>query len=136
MTQNNGKVLTLSFTFLTYLRTFQLSKHIYKVTFHNQQEIYEVYVKHVYQGDLYGFVVVEGFLFSETSEIVVDPAAEKIKSEFGGVKRAFLPMHEIIRIDQVEKKGVSKIRPLTSDDKKSSNVASFYSSDKDRPKQK
>ncbi len=112
-----------------------MSKHIYRVTFHNQQEIYEVYVKHVFQGDLYGFVVVEGFLFNETSEIVVDPAAEKIKSEFGGVKRTFIPMHEVIRIDQVEKKGIAKIRPLSDDERKGSNIASFYSKDRDQSKQ-
>ncbi len=111
-----------------------MSKHIYRVTFNNQQEVYEIYVKHVFQGDLYGFVVVEGFLFNETSEIVVDPAAEKIKSEFGGVKRAFLPMHEIIRIDQVEKKGIAKIRPLSNDNKKDSNIANLYNLDKDKPR--
>ncbi len=109
----------------------QLSKHIYRVTFNNQQDIYEIYVKHVFQGDMYGFVVVEGFLFNETSEIVVDPAAEKIKSEFSGVKRAFLPMHEIIRIDQVEKKGIAKIRSLSGEKKTDSSVASFYSTGKD-----
>ena len=113
-----------------------MSKHIYRVSFRNQHDVYEIYVKHVFQGDLYGFVVVEGFLFSETSEIVVDPAAEKIKSEFGGVKRAFLPMHDIIRIDQVEKKGVSKIKPLSAEDKKTSNVTRFYSAGKDRPDQR
>jgi len=113
----------------------QLSKHIYRVTFHNQQDIYEVYVKHVFQGDLYGFVVVEGFLFNETSEIVVDPAAEKIQSEFGGVKRTFIPMHEVIRIDEVEKKGIAKIRPLSDDDRKGSNITNFYSPSKDKSKQ-
>jgi hypothetical protein len=113
-----------------------LSKHIYRVTFNNQQEVYEIYVKHVFQGDLYGFVVVEGFMFNETSEIVVDPAAEKIKAEFGGVKRTFIPMHEVIRIDQVEKKGIATIRPLSSDSKKGSNVADFYRADTDKPKHK
>ena len=111
-----------------------MSKHIYRVTFHNQEEIYEIYVKHVFQGDLYGFVVVEGFLFNETSEIVVDPAAEKMQSEFGGVKRTFIPMHEVIRIDQVEKKGIAKIRPLSDDERKGSNIASFYSKDKNQSK--
>ena len=96
--------------------------------------MYEIYVKHVFQGDLYGFVVVEGFLFNETSDIVVDPEAEKIKSEFGGVKRTFIPMHEVIRIDQVEKKGIAKIRPISNEGKKSSKIASLYSSDKGNPK--
>jgi len=41
--------------------------------------------------------------------VVVDPAEEKIKSEFEGVKRTYLPLHSILRIDQVRKQGVSKI---------------------------
>lgn len=78
----------------------------------NQNEVYEIYAKHVFQGDLYGFVVAEDFVFGETSTIVVDPSEEKLKSEFSGVKRSFIPMHEIIRIDQVEKRGTAKIFPL------------------------
>ncbi|MGH8550766.1 MAG: DUF1820 family protein [Methylococcales bacterium] len=93
---------------------------IYKISFMNQNEVYEIYAKHVFQGDLYGFVVVEDFIFGENTTIVVDPSEEKLKSEFSGVKRSFIPMHEIIRIDQVEKRGAAKILPLpTRSDAKS-----------------
>ncbi len=88
------------------------SRSIYKVVFVNQNQIYEVYARQVYQGDLYGFVVVEDFVFGESSSIVVDPSEEKLKAEFENVKRSFIPMHEIIRIDQVEKRGTAKILPL------------------------
>ncbi|HEB78454.1 MAG TPA: DUF1820 family protein [Methylothermaceae bacterium] len=88
------------------------SKTIYKVVFINQNQIYEVYARQVYQGDLYGFVVVEDFVFGESGSIVVDPSEEKLKAEFENVKRSFIPMHEIIRIDQVEKRGTAKILPL------------------------
>ena len=37
-------------------------------------------------------------------QVVVDPTEEKLKSEFTGVKRSFIPMQAIIRIDEVEKK--------------------------------
>ena len=40
---------------------------------------------------------------------MVDPSEERIKSEFENVKRTYLPMHSIIRIDEVEKQGTSKI---------------------------
>ena len=98
-------------------------KYLYKVTFFNQQEVYEIYVKHVYQGDLYGFVIVEDFVFGEKSAIVVDPSEEKLRNEFEGVSQSFIPMHEVIRIDQVEKEGHAKIRP--GGDSKGSNVAPF-----------
>ncbi|MEE9338105.1 MAG: DUF1820 family protein [Methylococcaceae bacterium] len=99
-------------------------KHIYKVVFVNREQVYEVYAKSVYQGDMYGFVIVEGFIFGEKSTIVLDPGEEKIKAEFDGVKRSFIPMHEIIRIDQVERKGVAKVFPAKEQSK--SNVSSLY----------
>jgi len=84
-------------------------QHIYRIRFLCQKKVYEVYAKQVFQGDLYGFVVVEDLIFGESSNIVVDPSEEKLKAEFDGVTRSFIPMHEIIRIDQVEKRGAAKI---------------------------
>ncbi len=37
------------------------------------------------------------------------PPEERIKSEFEGVKRTYLPLHSVLRIDEVKKQGVSKI---------------------------
>ena len=37
----------------------QQNQHIYKVVFHNQGQIYEVYAHNIYQSDLYGFIEVE-----------------------------------------------------------------------------
>ncbi len=85
------------------------SSEIYKVTFLSKGKIYEVFVKQVYQSDLYGFVEVEDYVFDEKKQVVVDPTEEKLKSEFAGVKRSFIPMQAIIRIDEVEKSGVCKI---------------------------
>ena len=48
-------------------------------------------------------------MFDERSQVVVDPSEEKLKSEFTGVRRSFIPMQAIIRIDEVEKTGVAKI---------------------------
>ncbi len=86
-------------------------KHIYKVVFMNQDQIYEMYAKSVFQGDLYGFIVIEDFLFGEKSAIVVDPTEEKLRAEFENVSRSFIPMHEVIRIDQVKRRGTAKILP-------------------------
>lgn len=85
------------------------TSEIYKITFLNKGKVYEVFVKQVYQSELYGFIEVEDFVFDERSQLVVDPSEEKLKSEFSGVKRSFIPMQAIIRIDEVEKSGVSKI---------------------------
>jgi hypothetical protein len=101
-------------------------KHVYKVVFINKDEVYEVYAKSVYQGDMYGFVIVEDFVFGEKSAIVIDPGEEKLRVEFEGVKRSFIPMHEIIRIDQVKSRGIAKIVSTDQSSKSTGNVSSLY----------
>jgi hypothetical protein len=96
------------------------TSHIFKVVFANQGRIYEIYARKVSHGDIFGFVQVEELVFGERSAVVVDPAEEKVKAEFEGVKCTYLPMHSILRIDQVRKQGVSKV--TTAD---SSNVTQF-----------
>ncbi len=85
---------------------------LYRVQFQNKGEMYEVYVKNVFQGDIFGFIVVENFVFGSKSSLVVDPSEEKLRNEFDAVKRSFIPMHSVIRIDEVEKQGTSKITNL------------------------
>ena len=82
---------------------------VYKIIFHNGKQIFEVYAKHIYQSDMWGFVEIEEMLFGERSAILVDPGEEKLKSEFSGVKRSYIPMQSIIRIDEVEKQGAAKV---------------------------
>jgi len=103
-------------------------KHIFRVAFVNQNQVYEIYAKRVYQGDWYGFIVIEDFVFGETSSIVVDPTEEKLKAEFEGVKRCMVPMHEVIRIDVVAQRGAAKILPLSKES--GGNVTRIYSGDK------
>ncbi len=96
---------------------------IYKISFINQGKVYELYAKNVYQGDLYGFVEIEGLIFGETTSVVIDPGEESLKAEFSGVERTMVPMHSVIRIDQVQKQGQSKITELDG----TANVTPFPS---------
>jgi hypothetical protein len=96
------------------------AKSIYKIVFVSQGQVYEIYARNVGHGSLFGFVEVEKLVFGERSTVVVDPSEEKIKTEFAGVTRTYLPMHSIIRIDEVEKQGASKISKLEG-----GNVAQF-----------
>ena len=97
------------------------SEAIYKIIFLNQGEVYEMYARHVYQSDLWGFLEVEEFVFDERSQMIVDPAEEKLKSEFSSIKRSFIPLHAVVRIDEVEKEGTCKITEV----KGGGNVAQF-----------
>jgi hypothetical protein len=97
------------------------TSHIFKILFVNQGKVYEIYARKVSHGSMLGFLEVEGLVFGERSSIVLDPGEERIKSEFAGVKRTFLPMHSVLRVDEVRKQGVSKITTLEG----GSNVALF-----------
>jgi hypothetical protein len=90
---------------------------IYKVIFLNQNKVFEVYAKAIYQSEMYGFVEVEDFVFGEPNQLVVNPGEEKLKNEFSGVSRSYIPMHSIIRIDEVEKEGVGKVLDASGDNK-------------------
>jgi len=85
------------------------ASHIFKVVFVNQGKVYEIYARKVSHGSLFGFVEVEELVFGERSAVVVDPTEEKVKAEFEGVKRTYLPMHSVLRIDEVRQQGVRKI---------------------------
>ena len=85
------------------------SSHIFKVMFVNQGKIYEIYARKVSHGSLFGFIEVEEIIFGERSTVVLDPAEERIKAEFAGVKRTYLPMHSVMRVDEVKKQGTAKI---------------------------
>jgi hypothetical protein len=95
-------------------------KRLYKVIFMNQGQVFEIYAKNISHGQLFGFIEVEKLVFGERTTVVVDPSEEKIKSEFENVRRTYLPMHSILRIDEVDKQGVSKISKLEG-----GNVAQF-----------
>ncbi len=96
------------------------ASHIFKVMFVNQGKVYEIYARKVTHGSLFGFIEVDELVFGERSTVVVDPSEERIQTEFSGVKRTFLPLHSIVRIDEVRKQGVSKISACEG-----GNVAQF-----------
>lgn len=96
------------------------ARHLYKILFISQGKVYEVYARSVSQGDLFGFLAVEELVFGERSSVVVDPAEERIKAEFAGVRRSYIPLHAVLRVDEVEKQGICKISVAES-----GNIAQF-----------
>ncbi len=96
------------------------ASHIFKVVFVHQGKVWEVYARKVGQGALFGFVEVEDFVFGERSSVVVDPGEERIKAEFAGVRRTYVPLHAVLRIDEVRKQGTARISAYEG-----GNVAQF-----------
>jgi hypothetical protein len=89
-------------------------KTVYRVVFLNDGKVYELYARSVAQSNLIAFVEVEGLLFGERTQVVVDPTEEKLRTEFANVDRTFIPMHAVVRIDQVAKRGTARITAVTA----------------------
>ncbi|MDP3295372.1 MAG: DUF1820 family protein [Nevskia sp.] len=85
------------------------TQRLYRVSFQNQGQIFEIYARSVSHGSMLGFVEIEKIVFGEKSSILVDPSEEKLKAEFANVIRSYVPVHAIIRIDQVDKAGAARI---------------------------
>lgn len=97
-------------------------KSIFRISFQNQGEVYEIYARSVSQGSLLGFVEVEELIFGERSSLLVNPGEEKLQTEFSGVRCTYIPMHSVIRIDEVEKEGPAKVSKMEGG---SGNVTPF-----------
>ena len=98
------------------------NQSLFKIVFLNQGHVYEMYARQIFQSELYGFIEIEELVFGEHTQVIVDPNEEKLKKEFNGVKRSYIPLHSVIRIDEVEREGVAKIFEAKSGD---SNVSLF-----------
>lgn len=82
---------------------------IFRVIFNNQGQVFELYARQIFQSELWGFMEIEELVFGERSGVLVDPGEEKLKTQFEGVKRSFIPVQAIVRIDEVERVGQAKI---------------------------
>ena len=104
-----GRAVGLKYQLQPGARSVPSMKPVYKVIFHNQGKIYQLHASSISQGAMYAFVEIEDIIFDEHTELIVDPSEEKLKDEFAGVEKTYVPLHSIIRIDVVSKKGSNKI---------------------------
>ncbi|MCB1925455.1 MAG: DUF1820 family protein [Gammaproteobacteria bacterium] len=104
---------------------------IYRVSFHNNGKLYQLHAQQVASAPLYGFIEVGELLFDEHTSLVIDPAEERLKAEFAGVQRLMLPLHLIVRIEEVERRGQNKILDI---DGSMSNITPFPLPPGDRSK--
>ncbi len=104
---------------------------LYRVIFTQEDKVYEVYARYLSEESLMGFIEIEELLFNEADSLVIDPSEEKLRAEFQEVKRSYIPLHHVLRIDEVIKKGSPKIK----DHEQKGNVhhlGRYRSTDKDR----
>ncbi len=95
--------------------TTEKEKTLFRIRFYQDESIYEIYAKSLGQDAMPGFLDVEDIVFSrKENSLIVNTEEERLKQEFEGVVCAYIPMHAVIRIDEVEVEGEAKIIPLSS----------------------
>lgn len=87
----------------------KVNKPTFRIQFHNNNKIYELYAHEVGQSQMAGFIEIGGIIFGEHSKLLIDPAEEKLKHEFADVKHSYIPHFAVIRIDEVERSGKNRI---------------------------
>ncbi|MFY7697233.1 MAG: DUF1820 family protein [Legionella sp.] len=88
---------------------------LYRITFAYLEVVYEIYARKIAESEMFGFLEVEDILFGENTSLVVDPSEERLKAEFQNVKRTYIPMQSVFRIDEVSKEGISKVREKSNE---------------------
>ena len=89
--------------------------------------MFEVYCRGVAQSGLFGFIELEDFLFGEKTQAVIDPAEERLKALFEGVASTHVPMHAVVRIDQVEKQGTATVHEANPETAKGGKILTLPS---------
>ena len=73
---------------------------VYRVLYHQQTVPFELYARSVSESEMFGFVELEELVFETAA---TEPAQEKVKQEFDAVKRTYIPLTNVIRIDAIER---------------------------------
>lgn len=99
---------------------------LYRAQFQNQGQVYEIYAREVSHGGMPGFVEIGKLVFGEKTTVVVDTSEEKLKQEFSGVERFYVPIHSVIRIDEVSKQGPARIHPAGEGGSKVTSLPTYH----------
>lgn len=91
---------------------------MYKISFLNQGKVYEIFCRKVSGSELsYGFIEASELVFETDDSVVIDPTEERLREEFADVEVLHVPMHSVIRVEQVKKRGTAVIRDSHSGEK-------------------
>lgn len=86
----------------------------YRVQFYDsKKEIMTFFAKRVNPSSFLGLIEVSEILFMD-SEIIINPDDEKVRKEFSGVSKTFLPLNTIVRIDEIDQNRGKVLKLLTN----------------------
>lgn len=93
-------------------------QRLYRVTFLSQGKSIELYAREVASSGLWGFVEIGDLVFESAGDsVVIDPTEERLREEFAGTSRLHLPMHAVLRVEEVDRRGTCRIRDAATGDK-------------------
>lgn len=76
---------------------------IFRVKFTEHNETFVVFCKFISEESLVGFLELDEIFIPESALTEDDsPAMDALKKDLSGVQRMYLPLHVIIRVDEVE----------------------------------
>lgn len=87
-----------------------MSKPLYRLHFQHQDKLYVVYARRVASSAIWGFVEVGEFDFDTRQGVLVDPVEERLREEFADTRSLHLPLHHVLRIEEVARRGAAAIR--------------------------
>ncbi len=93
------------------------SDNVYRIVFLNKGQVYELFCRSVGSSGIPGFVEVAELEFETDESLVIDPTEERMREEFEGVEKLHLPIHSVLRIEQVRRRGACVIRDTKSGEK-------------------
>lgn len=93
------------------------AKPMYRASFLKHGKVYEMYCEEVDSTSMWGFVELSDLVFGADDAVVVDPTEERMRDEFEGVEALFLPIHSVLSIERVSKRGQAVIRDRESGEK-------------------
>ncbi|MEQ8349968.1 MAG: DUF1820 family protein [Leptospiraceae bacterium] len=88
-------------------------RKLFRVIFMNQGKSYEVLAREVEASDLFGFIENRELVFGEKSQVLVDPTEDGLRKEFEDTRRIILPMHSIVRIEELDRKARARARVVS-----------------------
>ncbi len=78
---------------------------LYKITFHSQEKTFEIFAQKISVSELSGFLTAEELISSERREAnsrIGWSERRAVNNLSGSVKRSYIPIGSIIRIDEME----------------------------------
>ncbi|MBQ3034362.1 MAG: DUF1820 family protein [Deferribacterales bacterium] len=94
------------------------NKSIFRIVFLDEEnKPLTLHAEEMYPSSMLGFIEAEKLIFPEPSDIIITPDDDKIKNLFKDVKRVYIPMGQVIRVDELTTDKKTPVISIVNHDK-------------------